>query len=681
MKSNTIRFTGLASGLDTESLVKAMLYTQQNKIDKQVRKQQLYTWKQDAWKEMNKKINSFNDNYVDKLRMKTTFLKTKVTTNNDKALSVSEHSNIGNGIHKVEIKQLATSAYMMTEKSNVKIAKINGNTTLGELGVANTRPAGDGSVNASDPITLQIGEADGSPTITINSSTTIDDLKTQLQFHNIDLTLDTNTNKISLKSANSDELKLKVVEDESSNLFSKLGIGSGDTLTLASNTEVKGSQLRETSLLGTTTLGNILDSNGNALITAGSPLRINVNGTNITLNATDTVDSMIGKMKAVDSNLSISYDSEMKQFFVTSTATGEVSKAQIKAIEPETYRDGTDNAAEVTKSTNFLKALGIVYDRQDTTTQQGKNALYSYNGMGNTTVDGKNYFESSSNDVKINGLEMTLKEVTTEPVTIQGSTNTDDLVAFMKEFVSEYNKLMEEINTKLTTKTSSNYEPLTDEEKEATTEANVEKIEKYVKDGLFYRDSDLMQIRDSLRDTMSGVVNGNTKYKTLQSIGITTGNWRENGKLYFDEDTFVKAIQENPEDVINIFAGSGNQNEAVKEYMKQNNMTSEADAQTAYNALSYKDKQKYLTSSQGIFNRISTNLSSFSKSNDFRSFGSYYNDKSLKEDLKDIADKIYELNQKYTTKEKALYKKFTAMEKMMSQLNSQQSYLTSMLGA
>lgn len=665
MKSNTIRFTGLASGLDTESLVKAMLYTQQNKIDKQVRKQQLYTWKQDAWKEMNKKINSFNDNYVDKLRMKTTFLKTKVTTNNDTALSVSEHSNIGNGIHKVEIKQLATSAYMMTKNSNVEIARISGNTTLGELGVANTREANDGSVNASDPITLQIGEADGSPTITIDSNTTIDSLKTQLQAHNIDLTLDTNTNKISLKSTNSDELKLKVVEDENSNLFSKLGIGSGDTLTLASNIEVKGSQLRETSLEGTTTLGNILDSSGNPLITSGSPLTINVNGHEVQLNASDTINTMIGKMKEADGNLSINYDSGMKQFFVTSTATGADSKTQIT---------GTGSANQ------FLQALGIVHTG-DASLTTGKNALYSYNGMGNTTVDGKNYFESSSNTVKINGLEMTLKEVTTEPVTIQGSTNTDDLVAFMKEFVSEYNKLMEEINTKLTTKTSSNYEPLTDEEKEATTEANVEKIEKYVKDGLFYRDSDLMQIRDSLRDTMSGVVNGNTKYKTLQSIGITTGNWRENGKLYFDEDTFVKAIQENPEDVINIFAGSGNQNEAVKEYMKQNNITSEADAQTAYNALSYKDKQKYLTSSQGIFNRISTNLSSFSKSSDFRSYGSYYNDKSLKDDLKDIADKIYELNQKYTTKEKALYKKFTAMEKMMGQLNSQQSYLTSMLGA
>ena len=41
MASSTIRFTGLSSGMDTEAIVKAMLTTQQNKIDKQTRKQQL----------------------------------------------------------------------------------------------------------------------------------------------------------------------------------------------------------------------------------------------------------------------------------------------------------------------------------------------------------------------------------------------------------------------------------------------------------------------------------------------------------------------------------------------------------------------------------------------------------------------------------------------------------------
>ena len=93
MTSNTIRFTGLASGLNTESLVKAMLYSDQNKIDKQTKKQQLYAWKQEAWKDMNSKINSFNEKYVDKLRMQSTFIKTKVIT----SLFISQVQQRANG--------------------------------------------------------------------------------------------------------------------------------------------------------------------------------------------------------------------------------------------------------------------------------------------------------------------------------------------------------------------------------------------------------------------------------------------------------------------------------------------------------------------------------------------------------------------------------------------------------
>lgn len=647
MASNTIRFTGLASGLDTESLVKAMLLTQQNKIDKQVRKQQLYTWKQDAWKEMNNKINTFKENYVDKLKMQSTFIKTKATVSNANAVSVSDTSNLGNGVHKVEIKQLATSAYMMTKGATASVKPIEESTTLRELGI-------------DRDTTLDIGGTE----VTITADSTITDLSSQLRDKGIDVSLNSN-NQLTFKNTNaagSDSIEIKVVNDDESQFFSKLGMTSGLTMTLEAQQASTGSKLRETELSSNTQLGNLLDSNGQPLIT--STLNLTVNGENVTLSTGDTISSMISKMKAADGNLSVNFDSGLNQFFVNSTTTGADSKTQITGANAEA------NA--------LLNALGIVHtSTEDTTT--GKNALYSYNGMGNVTVDGKNYFESSSNTVKINGLEMTLKEVTTEPVTIQGTTNTDELVSFMKEFVSEYNALLDDINTKLTTKTSSEYEPLTDEEKEATSESNVEKIEKYIKDGLFYRDSDLMQLRDSLRDTMSGVVTGNTKYKTLHSIGLTTGDWREQGKLTFDEETFIKAIEENPQDVINIFAGSGNSDEAVKEYMKKNNITDEVEAQNAYNALSYKDKQKYLESSKGIFNRISTNLSTLSKSSEYKSYGSYYNDKLLKSDLTDIADLIYKLNQAYTTKETALYKKMTAMEKTISQLNSQQSYLTSMM--
>ena len=530
MASNTIRFTGIASGLDTEALVKAMLMTQQNKIDKQTRKQQLNTWKQEAWKEMNSKINSFNEKYIDKLKMQTTFVKNKVTTSNDSAISVSENSNLGTGTHKVNITSLASSSYVKT-------------------------------------------------------------------------------NKVSVKDVDQKDLSIST----------------------------------------TTKLSELKDANGQDIIT--SEITIDVNGKEVKVGPDSTINDLIKGIQKADSNLSVSFDSNNQQFFINSKTTGEV----------EINISGSSDEAK-----NLISALGI--EANDTNSVKGSLAKYTYNGMA---------FESSSNKVSVNGIEMTLKAANTGEITIQGTPNTDELVSFMKEFVNEYNSLIDDINKKLTTKTSSDYEPLTDEEKEATTEANVEKIENYVKDGLFYRDSNLISIRDSLRDTLSGVVESNTTYKTLASIGITTGDWKENGKLHFNENTFIKAFKENPDDVINLFTGSGSSSNAIEQYMKKHNVD-EATATEQYNKLSSKEQQTYLIASQGIFYRVSNNLSTLSKSSELRSFGSYYNDKILTEELTDIADRISVLNERYTRQETALYKKFTAMEKVMSQLNSQQSYLTNM---
>ena len=78
MASNRIQMLGINSGMDTESIVNALLQPYQNKIDVQNQKQTKLEWKQDAWKDLNTKVSSFFNNYVSKLRMSTTFKGNKV---------------------------------------------------------------------------------------------------------------------------------------------------------------------------------------------------------------------------------------------------------------------------------------------------------------------------------------------------------------------------------------------------------------------------------------------------------------------------------------------------------------------------------------------------------------------------------------------------------------------------
>ena len=54
-----IRITGLASGLDTESIISALVSSYSYKTDKYKKAQTKLSWKQDAWKTLNSKIYSF----------------------------------------------------------------------------------------------------------------------------------------------------------------------------------------------------------------------------------------------------------------------------------------------------------------------------------------------------------------------------------------------------------------------------------------------------------------------------------------------------------------------------------------------------------------------------------------------------------------------------------------------
>ena len=54
-----VRMTGLASGLDTESLVKQLSDAYQTKVDNAKKKQTKAEWKKEAWASQNTKLKDF----------------------------------------------------------------------------------------------------------------------------------------------------------------------------------------------------------------------------------------------------------------------------------------------------------------------------------------------------------------------------------------------------------------------------------------------------------------------------------------------------------------------------------------------------------------------------------------------------------------------------------------------
>lgn len=115
--------SGLASGVDTESMVKSMLSGIQTKIDKQNQKKQQLEWKQDAYRDVISKVNSFQSKYLDltsssSLRLTSTYSK-MTTESSNSAVKVTGASTEAAAEMNVQVAQLATATKITTGKLGV----------------------------------------------------------------------------------------------------------------------------------------------------------------------------------------------------------------------------------------------------------------------------------------------------------------------------------------------------------------------------------------------------------------------------------------------------------------------------------------------------------------------------------------------------------------------------------
>ena len=129
-----IRLSGLASGLDTEAIVGALVSAYSFKKDKYVKAQTKLSWKQDAWKTLNSKVYGFYTN-VGSMRLSSNYQVKKTTVSDTTKAKATASGSAITGTQTLEIKQLAKTAYITGAKLN---GSITGSTTLGSLGIKNT---------------------------------------------------------------------------------------------------------------------------------------------------------------------------------------------------------------------------------------------------------------------------------------------------------------------------------------------------------------------------------------------------------------------------------------------------------------------------------------------------------------------------------------------------------------
>lgn len=245
---------------------------------------------------------------------------------------------------------------------------------------------------------------------------------------------------------------------------------------------------------------------------------------------------------------------------------------------------------------------------------------------------------------------------TTSPVTITSSTNVDEIVSKIKDFVNTYNNLIKELNSLLKESKYRDYPPLTEAQRKEMKEKEIELWEQKAKSGLLRNDSiirdGISNIRALVYETYPGV--SNTKYNALYTIGITTSNnYNDGGLLEIDENKLRAALEEDPDAVAALFT----------------------------NALGKKDDTIVVNGNEkkadtrGFLQRLREEISNIKLKIEKKAGRSTMtaNQYALGKTLNDIEKRIKDWKEKLETIEERYWKQFTAMEKAVNKANMQAS--------
>ncbi|TCK93393.1 flagellar hook-associated protein 2 [Natranaerovirga hydrolytica] len=213
----SIRFTGIASGLDTDNMVQQLVKVERMKIDRVVKQRTRLEWTQEIWQDMNQKLYDFHRTSLFDMRSRSTFNQKNVISSNEAVATVTGNTNAVDGMHALEVKSLAKAAYLTSGEIKANDGEdVTGSTTLGEL-----------FENPDDLNAFMLGTGDNETEI--NSETTINELINVLKKENSDLNInfDATFGRIFMSTKETGEENQIEIDELISNqeLLDKLGLG------------------------------------------------------------------------------------------------------------------------------------------------------------------------------------------------------------------------------------------------------------------------------------------------------------------------------------------------------------------------------------------------------------------------------------------------------------------------
>lgn len=132
--SSPIRFGGLASGIDTDSVIKQLMQAERVPVDRLEQKKQVTEWKRDAYREINRSLLTLRSSAVDLIFSRNFYAKKATSSDESKATVVSGPSSGNTAISIDSVTQLATSPSHVATVSNGGSA-VKNTTAVSTLGL------------------------------------------------------------------------------------------------------------------------------------------------------------------------------------------------------------------------------------------------------------------------------------------------------------------------------------------------------------------------------------------------------------------------------------------------------------------------------------------------------------------------------------------------------------------
>ncbi len=722
-----IRMTGLNSGLNTESIVAALMSAQRTKMTKVENKKTKLEWKKDIWSSLNTKIYDFYTKSLSKMRLKSNYMTKAASSSNTTKVVAKASTKAATGTYTVKVNKLASTQYVSSGKLNkVKVDDGNGNQVDADA-TSKTKlkdlkdTSGNPTFTNGTQIKIENGANGQTVYLDVNEETTIQDFLDKCTSVGLTATFDEKQQRLFISSEKSGEgnafkitsSELSSNQQQASNDLKTLvgykGLSSADKSTvdsllagLQNGTVTVADATQKLQEIGKAGVESDAEKKANRFYydvankAAGDALSaaaagqseadyLKANGYS-NLDVTDSAAVAGAKASYIDNKTTELLGTQQYKDDIAAAIQNGISSTDVQNKLPGTpstdeflytfddittrtnnitngiatatqnyYTEMHDNASDANASGSALASLGLT--NFDGTTEIKENDAAN-NGTGMVVIAAKDTeveyngatLTSNTTNISVSGLELEILGTTEgETVNITVTNDVSGIYDTIKDFLSEYNALLKEMNSYYNADSAKGYDVLSDDEKEAMKDSEVEKWEDKIKDSLLRRDSTLNSIISSFRNKMMGTFTAsNGKTYSLSSIGISTsGDYAEGGLLHIrgDEDDAEYADEKN-----------------VLKQLLEEDPDAVTDVFTHLTESLYTDLQKKMSRTP-----LSSALT-------------FYNDKEMNSQLSDYKTRISKLEAKFNEMEDRYYKQFTAMEKAMANMQSQQNSLASYLG-